>query len=1383
VITVDMSFSDLLVKVQGHLVALDATNHMERVEIQGRSTLPYTELWNNTSIDEIKKEFGLVLTFSPGDGTTTTKMTAETKSVDIEKSGGKKETVLFGDDAPCQIPSTFYVAALQTLVMILAAFATSQTVATKATIDEHVNLVRGVLWNCNKSPLPPPKPKPGPLPGPPLPGPPLPGPPLPGPPLPGPLPPPQKLATAIHVPDYFQHQIDVSKALELIKLNQDNINDANNALHIVRGDDHKTEERVKKLTTNAFRLVKAPHHLQDLPSPAQIGGTPIWGSRQPGFTRTIRRIRDCVLPTINMLTRYRAVTTLLSLENMTSYIMSRNRINKYDPTMTAATSAYNILMSMTKLLFMDVTDYYNRPNDESIFQVKEFDTNLRTIIDSHTKIIKSWFDDSLTDATPSLRHNADAKYVLRSIVYNMTKMMKKSTQVDNALANLGIATDAHSFVQLLAKRGNGLSVLGELLAITQTYTFEIKQTQGPVSVYLRINQRGDHKSRRFHLSKQNDNQLSLKWKAYPMQIQPKSIQSKSFFDRLFRGGSNTITAENDGNFVEKEFYFGPFVDIFENSNTNEDVAKNISNIQKPLEANKSVFVIGYGSSGAGKTSTLINFKGNQRLNLAAEQGILVSMLNKVPYFKDKIAKIAVEVTEFWVAESDLQMSNHDSTNAALSHVDSDNFKKTTEAVEFTFVSDGVGGSWRTTTGNVDLGEYLANRIDNADSRRVSPTPNNPRSSRSHVLADLCLHTKEHPNADKPAHLFIGDFAGVEDEFQCTNLDVLAAMANMPLDETNKLEERRFYHTDHNIAKEWPLFGMEHYMEYGAVSKDAADRMKLPEPFNVNSQSTSDAFIRTILNDPNTKADWMTNVNMPLIYGDLMLEMDYPSNSSVNDLVGYIRDTDTEDKLNKLDAAFSEKRESMSDLEKEIAKTLSRTRTYDVKLVKSRNPLNPGFKSTKVILNNYDMRESVDKRLIAVSANVRNIAMTTIAMTNPDNVKLYQSFADKIPNDTVLKFLSEDKPIAYESQSNLIEALKRNEATKKIPNLDVDRDVNLIKSSINFLPSIEYNNKSEYIQKHTVHVAGFTVELTITITPIVTTKAGGYEFQVWPEISLRLNATGPARPAFDKLFKHQNEYRACMLYAIATIKTFLRMRKLCNYRVREGKHINKTIANMRASISTLVHHKTLDRIMYVPQFASNECYAKVCGFNKPCFDIDHLSITPSGDDYRSEVMATYILPKLANPNDLNIVVFGVFNNSIEHDKLPKQPYVDIRKLKYAHLLANYKSSSGSSATVTQYKPRGLPPILTELISDIDRIMQTHPHLGVILSRIRDAAADTAGNVRDNIKLIISLIDMFNSTSPIGTLEFMDQMAKGWKDEQTHFTCHNNVADDDESRAED
>lgn len=168
--------------------------------------------------------------------------------------------------------------------------------------------------------------------------------------------------------------------------------------------------------------------------------------------------------------------------------------------------------------------------------------------------------------------------------------------------------------------------------------------------------------------------------------------------------------------------------------------------------------MGYGSSGSGKTTSLIyNSKTKQN-------GILVEMCHKMRTLSDNtIEKIGVTIYELGV-----NINNNENNNEKVKQIDGNISKYKTEytfkwndsfntfTTEPKFHQLHVISSPAKIDGVVQLGEAIRWLV--TVDRNTKATMNNPESSRSHVLCAIDF------NKDGCGKLILGDLAGVENVF-------------------------------------------------------------------------------------------------------------------------------------------------------------------------------------------------------------------------------------------------------------------------------------------------------------------------------------------------------------------------------------------------------------------------------------------------------------------------------------------------------------------------------------------------------------------------------------------------------------------------------------------
>jgi len=233
------------------------------------------------------------------------------------------------------------------------------------------------------------------------------------------------------------------------------------------------------------------------------------------------------------------------------------------------------------------------------------------------------------------------------------------------------------------------------------------------------------------------------------------------------------------------YIFGPFTKIYKPYLSNKQIAeeRNCRILVDRLRAKKPVVIVGYGASGSGKTSTLVNFF--SRKTMSNEAGIMIHMANQLQdtYKKLEVSFVELEgdvskddpVKNYKIRpyENDISKSNREQRHMYMPQnfiindknnwiVDRKKFPTKTLLTSYdqpkkvTYYSD---GDW-------ELSDYVATILDGA--RTVKATTNNPESSRSHMLIFLKFMKED----GEHVYMVICDFAGVENKFDCSLDEVL-----------------------------------------------------------------------------------------------------------------------------------------------------------------------------------------------------------------------------------------------------------------------------------------------------------------------------------------------------------------------------------------------------------------------------------------------------------------------------------------------------------------------------------------------------------------------------------------------------------------------------------
>jgi hypothetical protein len=220
------------------------------------------------------------------------------------------------------------------------------------------------------------------------------------------------------------------------------------------------------------------------------------------------------------------------------------------------------------------------------------------------------------------------------------------------------------------------------------------------------------------------------------------------------------------------YLFGPFTKIFKPYLSNKEIADDptVQLLVKRLKSKKPVMIIGYGSSGSGKTSTLINFfDRNTKMNYP---GVMIHMSNKM---QDEYSKLKVSFVELeGNINSDTPVKDYKVLPLSKPHIYTDQkfiIKNSQWVIDDAsinplFNTDEIKKQNITVDSTTLLGNYIVQIMDNY--RNIKATTNNPESSRSHMLIFVNFIKENGENV----YLVVGDFAGVENMFDCLNNEVL-----------------------------------------------------------------------------------------------------------------------------------------------------------------------------------------------------------------------------------------------------------------------------------------------------------------------------------------------------------------------------------------------------------------------------------------------------------------------------------------------------------------------------------------------------------------------------------------------------------------------------------
>ena len=283
---------------------------------------------------------------------------------------------------------------------------------------------------------------------------------------------------------------------------------------------------------------------------------------------------------------------------------------------------------------------------------------------------------------------------------------------------------------------------------------------------------------------------------------------------------------------DNKYIFGHYNRIFPlNQNTdsenspNSEIAKQMPEIIEQMCVNKKpVFMLGYGASGSGKTSSLIHL---HKKDGSSENGVVVHLCEQIVTNKIikeisnvngpwEVKNVVVNIYEFFKDDGDGAVQTEEqkniifevqNTNGKISFVAKVRDGTTTrscgnnDAIKNCNIGYNHTDNVKLSTNNdektyplyeKELGEVLKELVD--VDRLVRATPNNRKSSRSHAL--ICIHFYKAKETNKKGNylnsLIIGDLAGKENEFKCGDTNTILTFLNEQIKDNSPNANKPFY---------------------------------------------------------------------------------------------------------------------------------------------------------------------------------------------------------------------------------------------------------------------------------------------------------------------------------------------------------------------------------------------------------------------------------------------------------------------------------------------------------------------------------------------------------------------------------------------------------------
>lgn len=337
-----------------------------------------------------------------------------------------------------------------------------------------------------------------------------------------------------------------------------------------------------------------------------------------------------------------------------------------------------------------------------------------------------------------------------------------------------------AFYQLINILDNDLNIVGLTNKLNEILE---NKTKNNILTYIKIrnNESGDY-NKRFRISTDEKRKyMLLEYNDDNTQYYNRNEQGKiTVIDNQITKGNVDSLGSLQFNKYNKTYALGPFTQVFSQYKNNKDIASELKDVIRVLTNPnpQPVFIMGYGASGAGKTSSLIY------LNKTKEDGVIIHLCNSMG--KEGYTKAEIKTYEFYTSnDKNIEIKNpqfrefipftyksgyfklNDTYEHLNNHIDRVKLIYNTEKDKNWDLIDNI----TTFQPESKLGEVLSHLIDK--DRFVKATLNNPNSSRSHTL----IFIKLMDDKKRVANLIIGDFAGVENKLDCTDNEILERLLN------------------------------------------------------------------------------------------------------------------------------------------------------------------------------------------------------------------------------------------------------------------------------------------------------------------------------------------------------------------------------------------------------------------------------------------------------------------------------------------------------------------------------------------------------------------------------------------------------------------------------
>jgi hypothetical protein len=841
-------------------------------------------------------------------------------------------------------------------------------------------------------------------------------------------------------------------------------------------------------------------------------------------------------------------------------------------------------------------------------------------------------------------------------------------------------------------------------------------------------------NKRFNIMKhKEDNSLLVQYRDDNFEFHDtKNINkfNSLLLDKIKSGGEHDgIKLTNDTLDIttyKHNYLFGKFTDIFLPADNNQAIAEKMETIHDKITSGFPVFMLGYGASGAGKTSSLVYFNGGKT---DEKDGILIHLCNKLsnefgelemcsreffhvksknigekqkglddpdifytPQDRDQRIKFTLDANSRFVLKDPYSHVNHHQYRVLTDGADEKKIDIIAKVsadgnISYTNVAGEDLGSKKPANALItqhvfaegtSLGAVAIHLIDT--DRFVKATTNNPNSSRSHTLIFVKLiRTDKTKGSD--GNIIIGDFAGVENAFACEDPLTIGKFLSVMREQKGDEPQVPYYSTEAYNGDPDP-YGT---LTGGTISDTCKPLISAKEGiYDFTNPVIRKSWIG--LRDgvsrycESNKANFKYAIDIIRNYSGTDVLKDYTE----TDITAAYAGDKIPEFINEF-GIYSGDKGLIASQKAKIKMRLDTLLAYR-KIVDKYNPnITAPVVDAKKLKGSENYYKATHDSAITAKDNLENETLDSISKkyNNSDAApvsvlnSIFGSFKNAISKvDEINKIIAQEnfvKPISPITNEALIEVFP------------VIRSYN--ETTWEMLSSVNSKKKKELTDVILKRISEFTNQLENIDS---TNKANATKFD---KILLDVGVNGDPKKIAADIYTNIISDSAFIGYIRdAEVEKACREGNsdvICQNRREEGMFINDSLAKVRGVISEILYEKNKDKVNISPEFI-DECLVKYCSSDEGCFRFDRL--TNASSVTTGSVIFDEIYKVLNDDNKYKTVqdlynkiivgVFCVFNISRKANNPPPTPYMDINDMK-----RRFSSGITDEETYTKFKLLG------------------------------------------------------------------------------------------------